>query len=388
MRFRGFALVGLFTMVSVGTAATILALDEAGIIQLVAVEKTARQEVALAVAEPEPVAPLAIPVPQPATRPTPKTIERFTYASLDPAELLPSPNLRQEEISEEPEEPDSPEVAGVPEEVDDEAEESLTSDPPAELETTDSWRVDVKPEEREAQSAEKPARSTPQTQRSRGVYRSPALEKRLAEISPGATARLWKKFSSAKAAWPPAEIALVAIKDEKVIELYARKEENTEWQFVHRYPVLAASGGPGPKLRQGDKQVPEGVYRISLLNPNSRYHVSLRVNYPNEFDREKAKEDGRTNLGGDIMIHGKDKSAGCLAVGDEAAEELFVLAAHVGLDNIKLIIAPTDFRRRGIPPVAPHQPKWLPELYTQVAEAMTEFKAPPPRISLLSLFGI
>jgi len=143
MRFRGFALVGLFTMVSVGTAATILALDEAGIIQLVAVEKTARQEVALAVAEPEPVAPLAIPVPQPATRPTPKTIERFTYASLDPAELLPSPNLRQEEISEEPEEPDSPEVAGVPEEVDDEAEESLTSDPPAELETTDSWRVDV-----------------------------------------------------------------------------------------------------------------------------------------------------------------------------------------------------------------------------------------------------
>jgi hypothetical protein len=392
MRWKSFALVGLCTIVSVGTAATILALDEAGFIRLVAVEENAPQEVALAVPEPQPVTPLAVPAPQPATpRAAPKTIERFTYASLDPAELVPSPYLREQDVTEEPEELDSPDLAEVPDEADDGADDVLNNNPPAELETTDSWHVDVKPEEREAQSAETPSRSAPQTQRAtrpRGVYRTPALEKRLAQISPGATARLWKKFSSVKAAWPPSEIALVAIKDEKVIELFARQDENAEWQFVHRYPVLAASGGPGPKLRQGDKQVPEGVYRISLLNPNSRYHVSLRVNYPNEFDREKAKEDGRTNLGGDIMIHGKDKSAGCLAVGDEAAEELFVLAAHIGLDNIKLIIAPTDFRRRGIPPVSPHQPKWLPELYTQVAEAMTEFKSPPPRISLLSLFGI
>ena len=102
-------------------------------------------------------------------------------------------------------------------------------------------------------------------------------------------------------------MSLVAIKDEKILELYARSADGT-WKFVYRYTVLAASGGMGPKLKQGDKQVPEGVYAISLLNPNSRYHVSLRVNYPNAFDREMAAADGRENLGGDIMIHGKAAS--------------------------------------------------------------------------------
>ncbi len=83
-------------------------------------------------------------------------------------------------------------------------------------------------------------------------------------------------FETAKAAWPPSEIGLVAIKDEKILELFARSDGGA-WTLIHRYPVLAASGGPGPKLRQGDRQVPEGVYGISFLNPNSRYDVSLRV---------------------------------------------------------------------------------------------------------------
>ena len=65
------------------------------------------------------------------------------------------------------------------------------------------------------------------------------------------------------------------------------------WKLIHRYSVLAASGVAGPKLRQGDKQVPEGVYGISFLNPSSRYDVSLRVNYPNAFDRQMAAKDGR-----------------------------------------------------------------------------------------------
>src|SRR5690606_11750698 len=157
--------------------------------------------------------------------------------------------------------------------------------------------------------------------------------------------------------------------DEKAVELYARPEGGT-WKLVHRYPVLAASGKAGPKLEQGDRQVPEGIYSISYLNPASRYHVSLRVNYPNAFDRQMAAKDKRKNLGGDIMIHGKAVSAGCIAVGDEAAEELFVLAANVGLNNVKVVIAPSDFRRNGLPPADPAQPEWVPGLYAQVAAAM------------------
>lgn len=211
------------------------------------------------------------------------------------------------------------------------------------------------------------------------------LAERLAEISPGATLRLARKFESAGVSWPPVEIALVAIKDEKTVELHARNVRGT-WDFVHRYPVLAASGKSGPKLRQGDKQVPEGLYKITFLNPDSKYHVSMRVSYPNNFDREMAKKDGRTKLGGDIMIHGKAVSAGCLAVGDEAAEELFVLGAETGIENIQLVIAPTDFRKNAVPETVAGGPSWVPGLYTKVASAMQSFRR-PPSTGLLSFFG-
>jgi hypothetical protein len=215
---------------------------------------------------------------------------------------------------------------------------------------------------------------------------STSLESRLAEISPAAGARLREKFADAKVAWPPAEVSLVAIKDERVVELHARDAGGGAWHFVHSYPVLAASGGSGPKLKRGDKQVPEGVYAISFLNPNSRYHVALRVSYPNKFDRDMAAHDGRADLGGDIMIHGKNVSAGCLAMGDEAAEELFLLAARIGLPNIKVIIAPKDFRKEAPSQVAEgEQPRWVPELYTQVASAMSVYKRPSS--GLLSFFG-
>ncbi len=215
------------------------------------------------------------------------------------------------------------------------------------------------------------------------------LKSRLAEIEPVAKARLVSRFQAAKVAWPPDELSFVAIKDQRLVELYARQSGGV-WTFVHGYPVLAASGGLGPKLHQGDKQVPEGVYRISYLNPNSAYHVSLRVNYPNAFDRKMAAKDGRRKLGGDIMIHGKKSSAGCLAMGDEVAEELFLLAAQTGLKNIQVIIAPSDFRKKPPPTAIAGQPAWVPRLYAEIATAMAPFPAPAPQQrkspGLLSLF--
>lgn len=221
----------------------------------------------------------------------------------------------------------------------------------------------------------------------RAVKRSYTLKARLAEIAPVALERVQSKFRDAKAQWPPTEVAYVAIKDERALEVYA-KSISGAWQFVHRYKVLGASGKTGPKLVRGDKQVPEGVYRISYLNPNSAYHVSMRVSYPNAFDREMAKQDGRKDLGGDIMIHGKNLSAGCLAVGDQNAEELFLLANEVGLKNVSVVIAPTDLRSKAAPALA-SGPAWTGKLYAELASAMTPFKAPPPAPSLLSsLFGL
>jgi hypothetical protein len=219
-----------------------------------------------------------------------------------------------------------------------------------------------------------------------GFGTSASLSDKLRQIGPSAHERLQAKFVEAKAPWQPAELALVALKDEKILELFA-KPSGGSWTFIHRYPVLAASGASGPKLRRGDKQVPEGVYRITFLNPNSRYHVALRVGYPNAFDRRMGAQDGRKDLGGDIMIHGKAASVGCLAIGDEAAEELFVLAAETGLQNIKLIIAPNDLRKSGLPTPQDGQPQWLPQLYAELAAALEPFKSPPQSNGLLSLFS-
>ncbi len=261
------------------------------------------------------------------------------------------------------------------------------------------WSTETRPEiappaEGPRVSAWTPPPSGPTAPRllpqSRPPIRDYALLKRLAQIAPGASKRVRERFATAKIAWPPREIGLVAIKDEKTVDMYGRDDAG-KWKLIHRYRVLAASGGAGPKLRQGDRQVPEGIYAISYLNPHSRYHVSLRVNYPNTFDRKMAAQDGRRDLGGDIMIHGKASSIGCLAVGDEAAEEIFWLAAEVGTRNIQLIIAPSDFRRRGVPAIEAGAPQWLPKLYTEVAAAMGEYPTPPPQkttpVGLLSFFG-
>jgi murein L,D-transpeptidase YafK len=142
---------------------------------------------------------------------------------------------------------------------------------------------------------------------------------------------------------------------------------------VHSYPIKGASGVLGPKLEEGDCQVPEGIYELEGLNPNSSYHLSMKVNYPNSTDQSRATADGRTRLGGDIFIHGSSGSVGCLAMGDEAIEELFLLVDRVGKESVTVIISPRDLRRA--PPPDLRQPKWVPDLYAELQVKLKEFRA-------------
>jgi murein L,D-transpeptidase YafK len=162
----------------------------------------------------------------------------------------------------------------------------------------------------------------------------------------------------------------LVLKEERRLEIYADGEAGV--RFIREYPILAASGTSGPKLREGDNQVPEGIYAIESLNPNSAYHVSLRLNYPNAFDRAQAQSDGRSNLGGDIMIHGKAVSIGCVAVGDKAAEDIFTLAADTGLKNMKVVCSPIDFRRHNAIPRRATLSPWTDKLYAQIKSALSE----------------
>lgn len=201
-----------------------------------------------------------------------------------------------------------------------------------------------------------------------------SVNDRLAQFGTAVQQRLAPHFQQAGVAFPPSAIALLAFKDSKRLELYAADTAGV-WKGVKTYPIQAASGILGPKLREGDRQVPEGIYRIEALNPNSLFHVSLRLDYPNEFDRAMGQADGRDKLGSDIMIHGKAKSIGCLAMGDVVAEELFALTAWVGKENVHVVIAPTDFRQTGAQVPAGNLPAWTAGLYQQLQTELMQYQA-------------
>lgn len=184
--------------------------------------------------------------------------------------------------------------------------------------------------------------------------------------------KLIKFFSKAGVSYPPNEVALLAFKQERHMQVWA-KNEGKAWKHIHTYPLTASSGHLGPKLREGDKQIPEGIYELTLLNPFSNMHLSMKVNYPNAFDRQHATAKRRRRLGDNIFIHGKNYSVGCLAVGDKAIDELFLLTHRVGLEHVQLVIAPNDLRRAQ--PAHPHgkQPRWLPTLYKNIKLALNQF---------------
>jgi len=184
--------------------------------------------------------------------------------------------------------------------------------------------------------------------------------------------RLLARFRSAQVMFPPKQVTLIVLKEEKQLELWSLASGH--WNFIYRYPIQAASGEAGPKLREGDRQVPEGFYSVSGLNPNSRFYLSIKLDYPNSFDLEWADREGRIEPGSDIYIHGKAESVGCLAMGDEAIEELFSIVGCVGMDNISVLISPRDARARPIVPVPHGSPGWVESLYERIETELQKFK--------------
>ena len=151
--------------------------------------------------------------------------------------------------------------------------------------------------------------------------------------------RIKPYFEKAATTFPPEKITLIIYKLEQMIELWALK--NMLWTKIKEYPMTGYSGMLGPKLQEDDGQIPEGVYQMENLNPQSKFYLSIRINYPNAFDLERAKEDGRTHSGSDIYIHGKDQTVGCIPIGDTAIEDLFYLAGAFGKGEV--IISPCKF---------------------------------------------
>lgn len=184
--------------------------------------------------------------------------------------------------------------------------------------------------------------------------------------------RMATEFTNLTALVESSSLTLVALKQERRLELW--RESDRQQKLVKSYAFAAFSGELGPKLREGDGQIPEGIYRLKSLNPNSSYHLSIELNYPNEIDQIRGAKDNRSNLGGEIFIHGKDVTVGCIPVGDTAIEELFYVIAKNGIEDVTVIIAPLDFRlhpKMGLIDVV--EIEWETELYAEIRAALIEF---------------
>lgn len=116
-------------------------------------------------------------------------------------------------------------------------------------------------------------------------------------------------------------VFLRAFKEEQALEVWMRPQGESRFVLFRSYPIAAASGRPGPKLAEGDRQVPEGFYAFGRrhLHPASKYHLAFNIGYPNEFDRHHER------TGSFIMVHGNRVSIGCLAMTDVRIEEIYTL---------------------------------------------------------------
>jgi hypothetical protein len=182
--------------------------------------------------------------------------------------------------------------------------------------------------------------------------------------------RIKEDFKHAGLTYPPERVQMIAFKDARALELWVWTDRR--WWHVRDYPIFAASGEAGPKLREGDRQVPEGFYRVVALNPNSHFHLSLKLDYPNAFDWLHARAEGREKPGSNIYIHGSAWSKGCLAVGNRTVEELYVMVSRIGEDKAHVLIAPHDFRAVGAAETQ-GQPAWVDELYAYLGNRLKDF---------------
>ena len=116
-------------------------------------------------------------------------------------------------------------------------------------------------------------------------------------------------------------IMMRIFKEEGVLEVWKQKG-NGRYDIIASYEICKWSGKLGPKFKEGDRQAPEGYYRIYpyQMNPNSSYYLSFNIGYPNSYDRSY----GRT--GTNLMVHGACSSAGCYSMTDEQVLEIYGFA--------------------------------------------------------------
>ena len=130
---------------------------------------------------------------------------------------------------------------------------------------------------------------------------------------------LQKQFEEKNLQWPAKYVYIRSFKYDSQLEVWVKNDPKEPFKLFKTYKVCMQSGTMGPKRIEGDYQVPEGFYYINEFNPNSAYHLSLGLNYPNSSDR--ILSDGQ-RPGNNIYIHGNCVSTGCIPISDVPMDPL------------------------------------------------------------------
>lgn len=180
------------------------------------------------------------------------------------------------------------------------------------------------------------------------------------------------------AGFAPGDEAHVRLfKREAVLELWMRRQGG-RFGLFRSYPICTFSGELGPKLREGDRQAPEGFYRIARaqLNPASRHHLAFNLGYPNAYDRQ------HNRTGSALMVHGGCSSIGCYAMGDAQIDEIYAIveAALLG-GQTEVDVAIFPFRLSEDALMAEARSPWRP-FWRNLKQGYDLFEADavPPRV--------
>ena len=124
-------------------------------------------------------------------------------------------------------------------------------------------------------------------------------------------------------------------KEESELEVW-KQDHSGRFELLKVYPICRWSGDLGPKIKEGDRQAPEGFYTITpgLMNPNSNYYLAINTGFPNAYDRANDR------TGAFLMIHGDCSSRGCYAMTDEQIGEIYSLAREVLLRRPEVVPDP------------------------------------------------
>jgi murein L,D-transpeptidase YafK len=126
------------------------------------------------------------------------------------------------------------------------------------------------------------------------------------------------------------QILIRIFKEEAELEVW-KQDTTGQYALLKTYPICRWSGELGPKIKEGDRQAPEGFYSITpgQMNPNSNYYLSFNIGFPNAYDRANDR------TGAFLMVHGDCSSAGCYAMTDEQMGEIYALGREALLGGQK-----------------------------------------------------